>query len=182
MAHGPCGPQFREAFSCFVYSEAEPKGIDCVEKFKNMQDCFREHPEVYAEGTLTCQRESSSTDPQHLLELKDDGEDDESEVVSTETPPTSSPPPSGGEGLELPPKEPEPVPPTEDIKYPVSPPPLPPSETPKPPPPLPPSTSPKPPSPYPRPKPRQPTITDPPSSPIGGNIPGTTVGSGSRSS
>jgi hypothetical protein len=53
MAHGPCGPQFREAFSCFVYSDAEPKGIDCVERFKNMQDCFREHPEVYAEGTST---------------------------------------------------------------------------------------------------------------------------------
>lgn len=50
MAHGPCGMQFREAFSCFVFSEQEPKGIDCVEKFKAMQDCFREHPEVYAEG------------------------------------------------------------------------------------------------------------------------------------
>jgi len=50
MAHGPCGPEFREAFSCFVYSEQEPKGIDCVEKFRGMQDCFREHPEVYAEG------------------------------------------------------------------------------------------------------------------------------------
>lgn len=50
MAHGPCGPQFREAFSCFIYSEQEPKGIDCVEKFKNMQDCFREHPDVYGEG------------------------------------------------------------------------------------------------------------------------------------
>ena len=42
--------QFREAFSCFVFSEQEPKGIDCVEKFKAMQDCFREHPDVYAEG------------------------------------------------------------------------------------------------------------------------------------
>jgi len=49
MAHGPCGMQFREAFSCFVFSEQEPKGIDCVEKFKAMQDCFREHPDVYAE-------------------------------------------------------------------------------------------------------------------------------------
>jgi intermembrane space import and assembly protein 40 len=47
MAHGPCGEQFKAAFSCFVYSEAEPKGIDCVEKFKAMQDCFREHPDVY---------------------------------------------------------------------------------------------------------------------------------------
>jgi len=49
MAHGPCGQQFRDAFSCFVYSEEEPKGINCVEKFKLMQDCFREHPDVYAE-------------------------------------------------------------------------------------------------------------------------------------
>lgn len=50
MAHGPCGEQFREAFSCFVHSEADPKGIDCVEKFKAMQDCFREHPDVYGDG------------------------------------------------------------------------------------------------------------------------------------
>ncbi|KAG6903040.1 hypothetical protein C0995_007473 [Termitomyces sp. Mi166 len=49
MAHGPCGPQFREAFSCFVFSEDEPKGINCVEKFKAMQNCFREHPEIYAD-------------------------------------------------------------------------------------------------------------------------------------
>lgn len=50
MAHGPCGLQFREAFSCFVFSEAEPKGMECIEKFKAMQDCFREHPDVYADG------------------------------------------------------------------------------------------------------------------------------------
>ena len=54
MAHGPCGPQFREAFSCFVHSEADPKGIDCVEKFKAMQDCFREHPDVYGDGMWIC--------------------------------------------------------------------------------------------------------------------------------
>jgi len=34
MAHGPCGPEFREAFSCFVYSKEEPKGVDCIDKFK----------------------------------------------------------------------------------------------------------------------------------------------------
>jgi intermembrane space import and assembly protein 40 len=51
MAHGPCGPQFREAFSCFVFSEEEPKGINCVEKFKAMQTCFREHPDIYGDGT-----------------------------------------------------------------------------------------------------------------------------------
>ncbi|OAX39591.1 hypothetical protein K503DRAFT_716168, partial [Rhizopogon vinicolor AM-OR11-026] len=52
MAHGPCGPEFREAFSCFVYSEKEPKGIDCVEKFKAMQTCFREHPDVYGDEIM----------------------------------------------------------------------------------------------------------------------------------
>ena len=34
MAHGPCGEQFRAAFSCFVFSEAEPKGMDCIDRFK----------------------------------------------------------------------------------------------------------------------------------------------------
>ncbi|KAM5540870.1 hypothetical protein V8D89_005514 [Ganoderma adspersum] len=52
MAHGPCGLQFREAFSCFVFSEADPKGIDCVEKFKAMQECFREHPDVYGDDIM----------------------------------------------------------------------------------------------------------------------------------
>ncbi|KAL9070419.1 MAG: hypothetical protein Q9157_005813 [Trypethelium eluteriae] len=47
MAHGPCGEQFKAAFSCFVYSKEEPKGIDCIDNFKNMQDCFRQYPEVY---------------------------------------------------------------------------------------------------------------------------------------
>lgn len=34
MAHGPCGEDFRAAFSCFVYSEEEPKGMDCIDKFQ----------------------------------------------------------------------------------------------------------------------------------------------------
>ncbi|KAI9179726.1 Oxidoreductase [Blastocladiella emersonii ATCC 22665] len=62
MAYGPCGEQFRDAFSCFVYSETDPKGIDCVDKFQAMQDCFREHPDVYAD------------------ELRDDDEDAPKEV------------------------------------------------------------------------------------------------------
>lgn len=47
MAHGPCGEQFRAAFSCFVYSKEEPKGVECIDHFKTMQNCFREHPDVY---------------------------------------------------------------------------------------------------------------------------------------
>jgi intermembrane space import and assembly protein 40 len=34
MAHGPCGDEFKAAFSCFVYSNEEPKGIECIDKFK----------------------------------------------------------------------------------------------------------------------------------------------------
>ncbi|POS71684.1 mitochondrial intermembrane space import and assembly protein 40 [Diaporthe helianthi] len=47
MAHGPCGEEFKAAFSCFVYSNEEPKGIECVEKFQGMQDCFRKYPDIY---------------------------------------------------------------------------------------------------------------------------------------
>ncbi|EFX04825.1 mitochondrial intermembrane space protein mia40 [Grosmannia clavigera kw1407] len=47
MAHGPCGEDFKAAFSCFVYSEQEPKGMDCIDKFQHMQDCFRQHPDIY---------------------------------------------------------------------------------------------------------------------------------------
>lgn len=34
MAHGPCGEEFKAAFSCFVYSTEEPKGMDCIDRFK----------------------------------------------------------------------------------------------------------------------------------------------------
>ena len=34
MAHGPCGTEFRAAFSCFVHSKEEPKGMECIEHFK----------------------------------------------------------------------------------------------------------------------------------------------------
>jgi intermembrane space import and assembly protein 40 len=34
MAHGPCGEEFKSAFSCFVYSDQEPKGIECIDKFQ----------------------------------------------------------------------------------------------------------------------------------------------------
>ncbi|PIA17307.1 hypothetical protein COEREDRAFT_80644 [Coemansia reversa NRRL 1564] len=49
MAHGTCGEEFKAAFSCFVYSKEEPKGMDCIEAFKGMQECFRAHPEEYSD-------------------------------------------------------------------------------------------------------------------------------------
>ncbi|TPX31595.1 hypothetical protein SmJEL517_g05126 [Synchytrium microbalum] len=49
MIKPPCGDTFKAAFSCFVYSTAEPKGFDCVDQFREMQKCFREHPDIYGE-------------------------------------------------------------------------------------------------------------------------------------
>ncbi|KAI3641682.1 hypothetical protein MIR68_000250 [Amoeboaphelidium protococcarum] len=49
----PCTPQFKEAFSCFVFSpdstEDRMKGAECVDLFKAMQDCFQKFPEAYAD-------------------------------------------------------------------------------------------------------------------------------------
>jgi intermembrane space import and assembly protein 40 len=47
MADGPCGEEFKSAFSCFHYSEAEIKGADCVPQFRDMQICFSKYPEIY---------------------------------------------------------------------------------------------------------------------------------------
>ena len=47
MAYGPCGQQFKSAFSCFHYSEVDPKGSDCIPQFRDMQECFVKYPEIY---------------------------------------------------------------------------------------------------------------------------------------
>ncbi|KAG0243370.1 Oxidoreductase [Actinomortierella wolfii] len=75
MAKPPCGEAFKEAFSCFVYSTEEPKGIDCVEKFKAMQDCFRAHPEVYGD-----QLDDDDDDEEESDKTKSDESKDEKNV------------------------------------------------------------------------------------------------------
>lgn len=47
MASGPCGSQFKEAFSCFHYSKEEVKGSECIDYFRNMQECMQRYPELY---------------------------------------------------------------------------------------------------------------------------------------
>lgn len=78
MAHGTCGEEFKAAFSCFVYSEEEPKGMDCIESFKAMQDCFRAHPEEYA-SELQDDDEGEETGNETDKEV----EEEEKEVVVT---------------------------------------------------------------------------------------------------
>nr|XP_020836804.1 mitochondrial intermembrane space import and assembly protein 40 [Phascolarctos cinereus] len=47
MASGPCGEQFKSAFSCFHYSTEEVKGSDCVDQFRAMQECMQKYPDLY---------------------------------------------------------------------------------------------------------------------------------------
>ena len=47
MAQGPCGEEFKAAFSCFHYSTEETKGSECIPQFRAMQECFQKHPDVY---------------------------------------------------------------------------------------------------------------------------------------
>ncbi|KAI1294570.1 Oxidoreductase [Mortierella claussenii] len=71
MAQPPCGDAFKEAFSCFVFSTAEPKGVDCVEKFQAMQNCFRAHPEVYADQ-LDDDDDEEDEDKKEAKEVKEE--------------------------------------------------------------------------------------------------------------
>ncbi|KAK6464522.1 hypothetical protein DFJ63DRAFT_71859 [Scheffersomyces coipomensis] len=63
MAHGPCGEEFKEAFACFVYSETEPKGIDCIKKFEAMRSCFKRYPEHYKEELYDDGEEATPSAP-----------------------------------------------------------------------------------------------------------------------
>lgn len=48
LKEGPCGPVFVHAFGCFIRSEHEDKGMDCLDQFKDFQLCLQKHPEHVA--------------------------------------------------------------------------------------------------------------------------------------
>lgn len=60
MASGPCGSQFKEAFSCFHYSKEEVKGSECIDQFRNMQECMQRFPELYPQEEDKEQAESNN--------------------------------------------------------------------------------------------------------------------------
>lgn len=63
MASGPCGTEFKDAFSCFHYSKEEVKGSECLEQFRAMQECMQRYPELYPQEDETVpQKRSSATD------------------------------------------------------------------------------------------------------------------------
>lgn len=66
MASGPCGTEFKEAFSCFHYSKEEVKGSECLEQFRAMQECMQRYPELYPQEDDKAQQEQSSETDQTL--------------------------------------------------------------------------------------------------------------------
>lgn len=75
MAYGPCGEQFKAAFSCFHYSEAEPKGTDCIPQFRDMQECFVKYPEIYGkDDELDDEEEDSINSETENAKTSSDGE------------------------------------------------------------------------------------------------------------
>lgn len=67
MAQGSCGEEFKDAFSCFIFSDAEPKGIDCVKKFDTMRSCFKKHPEEYKEELYDGDEENNTEIVEHVV-------------------------------------------------------------------------------------------------------------------
>uniref|UniRef100_A0A1A7YYF5 Coiled-coil-helix-coiled-coil-helix domain containing 4 n=1 Tax=Iconisemion striatum TaxID=60296 RepID=A0A1A7YYF5_9TELE len=63
MASGPCGSQFKEAFSCFHYSKEEVKGSECIDHFRSMQECMQKYPDLYPQEEETASQAESSAVP-----------------------------------------------------------------------------------------------------------------------
>lgn len=86
MASGPCGSQFKEAFSCFHYSKEEVKGSECIDNFRNMQECMQRYPELYPQEedkeSATAGSDPSST---------------EGSALSTDTDSTAAAPPASSD-------------------------------------------------------------------------------------
>lgn len=108
MAYGPCGEEFREAFSCFVFSKEEPKGVDCIEKFKGMQTCFQKYPEIY--GAPPSDDEEEEEIDRKLAEMDREKSEAPSEPSSKKPPkPSSEAPPSQATPEPSQPSEPTPT-------------------------------------------------------------------------
>ena len=79
MASGPCGFEFRDAFSCFHYSTSEVKGSECVDKFMEMQNCMTQFPNLYSSENSAMDKDSNEVDPLDMQSL-----DNQMKATSTE--------------------------------------------------------------------------------------------------
>ncbi|WBW71020.1 mitochondrial Mia40-Erv1 disulfide relay system thiol oxidase subunit Mia40 [Schizosaccharomyces osmophilus] len=95
MAHGPCGEEFKSAFSCFVYSKSEPKGMECLEKFQAMQACFQKHPEVYKDLTTDKEEGGETSEVSTMDATAPSNEKSASNEEAKESSPSSTQPSKG---------------------------------------------------------------------------------------
>ncbi|XP_031231023.1 mitochondrial intermembrane space import and assembly protein 40-like [Mastomys coucha] len=79
MASGPCGEQFKSAFSCFHHSTEEIQGSDCVGEFQAMQECMQKYPDIYPRE----ENEDSDLD-EYLFQEDLKNDEDEYEEVKDE--------------------------------------------------------------------------------------------------
>lgn len=84
MAVGPCGVEFREAFSCFHYSQEEPKGKECLPKFADMQECMKQYPELYEEKKVD-KEEAGEAQKAEEAKTEEDGAEDKATEAPTVT-------------------------------------------------------------------------------------------------
>ena len=68
MASGPCGEQFKSAFSCFHYSTEDVKGSDCVNQFRAMQECMQKYPDLYPQDEEEEEEEEQQQPGEHSEE------------------------------------------------------------------------------------------------------------------
>lgn len=103
---GPCGEQFKAAFECFTFSEAEERGSDCIPQFTAMRRCQMDHPEYYkmddedADSGSSGDTEADSAEPQAAPQEPEPAQADvrpptllRSPLTCTDSPPLLSPGP-----------------------------------------------------------------------------------------
>ncbi|EFN64720.1 Mitochondrial intermembrane space import and assembly protein 40 [Camponotus floridanus] len=81
MATGPCGLEFREAFSCFHYSTADPKGSECRKVFETMQDCMLQYPALYESKGAPTDDLDDETEEVEETDKKSSGSSEEKKKV-----------------------------------------------------------------------------------------------------
>ena len=89
MASGPCGTEFKDAFSCFHYSKEEVKGSDCLEQFRAMQECLQRYPELYPQEDETAaqtSQDSASAGPSDADSTPPSEQDSDRTEPRTESP------------------------------------------------------------------------------------------------
>ncbi|CAL1289809.1 unnamed protein product [Larinioides sclopetarius] len=47
-AIGPCSVEFRASLGCFHRSTADPKGSDCLQEFRDVNDCMERYPDLFS--------------------------------------------------------------------------------------------------------------------------------------